>query len=104
MAQRRYDDDGGVGRYPTDERQRLPTVHARHEDVEQDGLGLQALGEPHRLLAVTRFAHHLEPAVVLEEGASQEDDVGLVVDEHHPSLLVHVPFGPHPGKTLRVHA
>src|SRR5207237_462621 len=26
MAQRRYDDDGGIGCYPADEGQRLPTV------------------------------------------------------------------------------
>src|SRR5207237_10673453 len=70
---------GGGGGVP-DEGQSLHSRHVGHEQVEEDGVGLQLAGQAHGVEPVGRLPDHLEVVVHLQLHAGEKPDVGLVVN------------------------
>ncbi len=81
-------DDDLAGRCRSaDERERDCPIHARHREVEEHKIGMQELRELDRLLAVTGFAHDVEP-VLTEERRKRLTRERMVVDDQ--DALVHM--------------
>ncbi len=62
--------------------QRLQPVGPRHREIEQQDVGPELRHLRHRLVAVARFAHHLEAGVGLEQPAQAVAEDGMVVGDH----------------------
>ena len=60
---------------------RLDAVLRGHRDIEQDDVGLQALGQAQRLRAVARLADDLEVGVGQEQGPEAGADHRVVVSD-----------------------
>jgi hypothetical protein len=82
LAERGEDDDGRDPR-GHDLLRRRDAVQHRHLDVEDDEVGAQLAGQPHRGLAVAGLAADRE-ALLLEHLLEVEPDEGLVLGEQHP--------------------
>ena len=61
--------------------QRLDAVHGGHRRVEKQQLGLVAMGEADRLVAVPTLADDLEQPGQLKPSADERSDLRRVVDE-----------------------
>src|SRR6188768_1277018 len=77
------DHDLRVGRDLAQPRQRAEAVELGHRQVEEDEVGLEALGLDDRLVAVRGFADHVE-LVLLEQGGERLARERVVVDEQDP--------------------
>src|SRR6266511_1567203 len=89
-AARRHDHDGDVAERLVAEllRAELPTVHARHHEVEQDEAGADAVAEEvERGPAVLEQARRV--ALVDEELADDLAEIGVVVDDEDGGVVVH---------------
>jgi hypothetical protein len=77
QAERREDQDA-VARQAA---RRLDAVHARHADVHEHDVGVEALGERDRLVAVAGLGDHGDPARRLEHGLEARAHERLVVGD-----------------------
>src|SRR5262249_51572108 len=80
----REHDDGGLRRAPAHLSRDLKTVQARHDDVDDEHLGLDTIDERDYSQAVRGFADHLEIRLHLEQTLHPFADHVLVVREHDP--------------------
>ena len=78
------DHDLGARGRQRDLGQRLDAGHARHQDVEQDEVGLVLAGHGDRFRTRSRFAHDLEAALELERQPHHGPQLGAVVGEDDP--------------------
>ena len=98
----RNHDDARLRRLLADHRQRLEPAHARHVDVEQDGVEAPLLHRFERSHAVGRYGHAVP--FVLQHAAQRSADLRIVVD--HQDLqrgvgLHATPFSPEAGGSHR---
>ena len=61
----------------------LEPVAAGHADVHEHDVGSVLEGDHHRLVAVARFADHLDVVLGVEQRAEPAADECLVVRQHH---------------------
>ena len=81
----------GESRHPP---RRLDAADARHENVHQDHLGAELLGEPDGLVAVLRLAHHIDPVLLFEQRAQPFAHDLVIVDQQQLQRFAHLPALP----------
>jgi len=61
------------------------SIHVRHSEVEQDGVGIAARGFANAVFAGGRFKHLI--VVMLEKDTQQAADLDFVLDQQHGRFL-----------------